>query len=818
MDYSSFSAPIWDEKHLKALLRLRQYPIRLIQMEPWHTWINQRGGTERVLDYLRNNPLPINQEQILNTILTHPDASADFYCSKLNLSPSAYFFRLKELIRSLLLKLNAWEAEPLQKLSRSSIPTNIPFALTPLIGADKSLEDAAAILLRQGTRLLTLTGPGGIGKTRLALAIGAAVLEYFPNGVFFIPLETIQDPALLDTQIARSLNIETVGVQSLREAIMAYLQERRILLILDNFEQLIQGRQIVSDLLQSAGNLKILVTSREMLNLYGEIRFIVPELTQPNPSNLPLISQVTQWPALDLFIQRVQARHPDFAVNEANLRTIVEICQRLGGLPLAIELAAAQVRLISPDQTLPQLEYGLKALRDISHDRPSRQKNLWDTIDWSYQLLPDSEKAVLRRLAVFGREWGLDAAQAVCQMDDLLNSLQELVDKSLLRYMGQSDTGEARFQMLQPVREYAFDQLDICAEAEQTQRRHARYFTEMVLRAEPAIGSPGQLHWARRIKQERENLQNALQWMFDRQEIEMVFSFLGAGWRYYNMLNMWDETKAWMERALTEGAHSRSAGRVKTLWGAAWLATHYKDLAQQKLLAEEGLMLARELGNKLLIGLLLQNVGDVRRQQKEYDQSMQLLEESLMLFREMDNKEEIAWALYHTADTIFDRGEHSRSLELRYESLAIFRAIGDQWSVASVLWQTGEIARQNGDYQLAISEAFERLSIYRTIGARPLARIMLSNLAKLLWQQRDFEKIQPILEESLALAREIGDRVETANALQLKGRLALELFDLTAARAFLEQAYAIFSEIGDAPALTENLAAMEQLALLEKTA
>lgn len=817
MDYSSFSAAIWDEKHLKALLRLRQYPIRLIQAEPWQTWIEQRGGSERVLDYLRNQPLPLNQEQILNTILTYPDASADFYYSRLNLSPSAYFFRLKELTRSLLVKLNAWEAEPLPKFSKPSIPTNIPSALTPLIGADQSLANVTAILRRSGVRLLTLTGPGGVGKTRLAIAAGTALLEVFPDGIFLVPLETIHDPALLVTQIARTLNVESVGAQSLNETIMAYLRERKMLLILDNFEQLIQGRQIVTELLQSAGNLTIMVTSRETLNLYGEIRFIVPELLRPNPDTLPLPNQLSQWPALDLFVQRVQARHPDFQVNETNLETIVNICHRADGLPLAIELAAAQVRLLSPDHRLPQLEYSLKALKDVSHDRPSRQKTLWNAIDWSYQLLPESERSILRRLAVFGREWGLDAAEAVCQMDGLLASLQDLVDKNLLRYVGQSEAGDARFQMLQPVREYAFAQLDIHAEAEQTQRRHARYFMEMIETAEPAIGSPMQLRWVRRIRQERENLQNALQWMFDRQEIEMAFSLLGAGWRYYNMLNIWDETKAWMERALTEGANSRSAARVKTLWGAAWLATHYQDLAPQKRLAEEGLTLAKELDDKLLIGLLLQNVADVRRQQKEYDQSMQLLEESLILFREMGNKAEIAWVLYHTADTLLDRGDRARSLELRHESLAIFRAIGDQWSGAAALWQIGKLAHQDGDDQLAAEEALERLVIYRTIGARYLTRITLSYLAKLLWQMEDFERLQPILDENLTLAREIGDRAEVANALQLKGRLALQSLDFIAARGFLEQAQMIFNEIGDVPALTENLAEMERLTLLEKT-
>lgn len=818
MAHSSHLTLVWDEKHIKALLGLHKYPVRLIQMEPWQTWIELHGGLENVLNHLRNSRLPPNQEQILNIVLAHPDASAKLYYSKLNLSPNAYFLRLKELIRSVLLQLNTWESEPLQKLPKSTIPTNIPSALTSLIGAEKSLTTAMAILRRPGTRLLTLTGPGGVGKTCLAIAMGTAMLEDFSNGVFFVSLETTNDPALLVTQIARSLNLEITSAQSLLETLKAYLRERQILLILDNFEQLIQAGQIVTDLLQAAAQLKVLVTSREALNLYGEIRFTVPELTRPEPGNLPPIDQLNQWPALNLFVQRVQARHPEFLVNEASLETIVQVCQRLDGLPLAIELAAAQVRLLSPDQALPHLEYGLTLFEDISHDRPSRQKTLWNVIDWSYQLLPESERAILRRLAVFGREWSLDAAEAVCQMNHLLVSLQELADKNLLRYVGQGEMGDARFQMLQPVREYAFDQLDIHAEAEQTQRRHARYFMEMIQHAEPAIGTLEQLRWVRCIKQERENLQLALQWMLDRQETEMAFTLLGAGWRYYNMLNIWDETNLWMERALAQGADSKSVARVKTIWGAAWLATHYKDLARQKMLAEEGLTLATQMGDKLLIGLLMQNMADVRRQDGEYDQSLQLLEESLSLFREIDNKGEIAWVLYHMADTMLDRGEITHSLALRYESLAIFRVIGDQWSVAAALWQIGLIGEQGDDYELVIEVGMERLAIYRMVGARYLVRTMLSYLAKLLWQQRDFEKIQPILDENLTLAREIGDRAEIANALQLKGRLALQRLELVAAKGFLEQAHAIFSQIGDASALAENLEAMEHLALLEKTA
>lgn len=805
-------AVIWDEKHVKSLLGLRRHFAHMVQVEPWRSWVQQRGGLTHVRQTLRSSPLLPDQRKLLGLILDYPDSSATFYANQLNISPSSYFVHLNHLLQTLLLELNNW-----QMAAPVILHTNLPAPLTPLIGADKNIASVTAILKRPGLRLLTLTGPGGVGKTRLAIAVGTRLLNKFSDGVFFISLETLSDPALLITQIARSLSVEAIGGQPLLDVLKFYLRERQILLILDNFEQLIKGGPLVVDLLQASPHLKVLVTSREVLNLYGENQFTVPELTLPDPDHLPPLEQLNRWPAVALFVQRVQARHPAFALTENNQKTIARICQRLDGLPLAIELAAAQVRFLSPDQTLPQLEHGLKSLKDPSNDRPSRQKTLWDAIDWSYQLLSAPEKAIFRRLSVFGREWSLTAAQSVCQMDDLAASLEELVDKNLLRYAGQGEAGDSRFQMLQPVREYAFDQLDSNAEAEQTQRRHASYFVEMTQQAEPAIGTPEQLYWVRCIKQERENLQIALQWMLDRQETEMAFTLLGAVWRYYNMLNLWDETKSWLDRALAQGEHLKTSGRVKALWGATWLATHYNDTTRQMSLAEDGLTLARKIGDRLLIGLMLQSLGDGLRRRRQYDQAIALFEESLVLFREMDNKEEIAWVLYHIANTIFDRGERARSMEIRYESLAIFRAIGDHWSAAAILRLVGLLALEDGDYQLAAQAETERLGIYRVVGARHLTSETLFRLARLLWHQGDFEQIKPIIDENLALAREIGDRAGIAGALQFKGRLALQFLDLAAARSFFEQARVIFSEIDDVVALRENQVEMGRLALLEKS-
>jgi predicted ATPase len=547
------------------------------------------------------------------------------------------------------------------------------------------------------------------------------------------------------------------------------------LLILDNFEQLVKGRSLVVDLLQAAPDLKILVTSREALHLYGEHQFIVPELTLPDPDHLPPLEALNEWPAVALFVQRVQARHPAFALTDDNKKLIVRLCHRLDGLPLAIELAAAQVRLFSPGQPLPQLEHGLKFLKDTSTDRPSRQQTLWNAIDWSYQLLSEAEKTIFRRLSVFGREWSISAAQSVCQVEDLAESLEELTDKNLLRYVGPDETGHARFQMLQPVREYAFEQLDIHAEAEQTQRRHARYFMEMAQNAEPAIATPEQSKWIYCIKLERENLQIALQWMLDRQEIEMAFTLLGAVWRYYNMLNIWDETQAWMERALAQGAHVKTVGRVKTLWGLYWLCNRENNHQKSLALAEEGLSIARDLQDPRLIGLLLQcMVGELNYYNKQ-DEALQALEESWLIFQELGDKAETAWVLGHISSFFAHQGNLVKAQEFLQESLSIFREIGDDWATPRIL----------------------------------------RDLALLYWQQDNLEPIKDMLEESLLLSEKTGERMGIAWTLNMQGRLAVRQSNLTLARTLFEKAQGIFRELGDPHSLSYNQACMDELTTLE---
>lgn len=777
------SSPItWDEKHVKALLGLRQYPTHMLQDEPWRTWIEEHGGEKHLIEHLRSSLSTPETRQLFDLLFAHPQATTLFYAEKLYIGHSSYFVVLKNLIQALLVQLNQWGIAPPEQ--KPSTATNLPTPLSSLIGTRESVQAVVATLKRPDVRLLTLTGPGGVGKTRLAIAAGRELLETFRDGVFFVPLETVYSMELLITQVARSLNMESVNWQPLLDTINLHLAERRILLIFDNFEQLTHCADVIVDLLERAANLKILVTSRETLNIYGEIRYVVPELRLPDPDNPPLIEEVAQWSALDLFIQRVQARHPSFFVNDANLPTIMQVCYFLEGLPLAIELAAAQVRLLPPDQTLTQLEYGLRTLQDLSRNRSLRQQTLWETINWSYQLLSEPQKAIFRQLSVFGREWSLKAAQSVCQADDLLASLNDLTDKSLLRYLGQGEEGDARFQMLQPLREFALERLSGNLETEQAQRRHAAYFLEMSEHVELSFGTPDQPLCMRRIKQERENLQIALGWMLDQQETEMAFRLLGSVWRYYSALNIWDETRFWMDLALAQGVNSKSAARAKTLWGAYWLSSRKERIfSENKIfsedrifsLAEEGLRIARELEDHRLVGLLLHCMVFELRYRNQYDKALEAAQESLRIFQALGDQVETAWTLGHISGIFSDRGDWAKSQESLQESLVIFRVIGDEWSVAQVSYE----------------------------------------LAGRFWQLGDFEQVKNLLEESLALSKKLGDQMGLGWALNFQGRLALQQLDLTTARKLFEEARAIFEKLGDPHSLLQNRTCLEQLASLQ---
>jgi predicted ATPase/DNA-binding NarL/FixJ family response regulator len=591
-------------------------------------------------------------------------------------------------------------------------PHHLPAQRTRLIGREQDHAELRQRLLRPDVRLMTLAGPPGVGKTRLALAVAEAVVADFQHGVVFVPLAPLGDPALVVSAIAHQVGAQEQGSRSLLESLTALLERQHRLLVLDNFEHVLDAAPVITNLLVACPHLKVLATSRTRLHLYGEHEMPVAPLGLPDAVDVPNVARLREAPAVALFVERAEAVRPRFALTEENAAAVAEICARLDGLPLAIELAAARVRLLAPGAILERLDQRLDLLAEGPRDWPARHRTARALVDWSYDLLSEEQRVLLRRLSVFAGGWTLEAAEAVCGFGVLgpastLELLSGLVDQSLL--MAEEQGGAGRFRLLETIRQHGAAKLQEAREEAVVRDRHRAWCLALAEQAEPALWGPEQGAWLERLDAEVDNVRAALAWSVEQgaaagpapsdTAAEAGLRLATALWRYWDVRGHLREGRGWLERLLAVSP-PRTAARAKALFAAGDFATRQADPAGVALY-EESIALARELQDEQALALSLTGLGMALHLRGDDAAAQAAVAESLALARKMGHELVQCFALFWAGNVALAQGEHERATTMLEECIALGRRRDDRWSLAYPLISLAFLASLQGDYERA---------------------------------------------------------------------------------------------------------------------
>ncbi len=727
----------------------------------------------------------------------------------------------------------------IEHLTPATRLSGLPAPVDELIGRER--EEAELRRLLATARLVSLTGPGGVGKTRLALALAHTVAAAFPDGVFVADLAPLEEPELVLPAIARALGVGDVSGQPLLETMAEQLGQQHVLLVVDNMERVAAAAPVIGELLASCPHFKALITSRIRLRLRGEQEYPVQPLALPdgqvNPGDesryaIPAMS-LEDVPAVALFVRRARAARPDFALTEASAAAVIEICRRLDGLPLAIELAAARVRLLSPPELAERLERPLAVLTGGPRDAPDRQQTLRATIAWSHDLLTPEEQVLFACLSVFAGGCTLEAIESllgeqhsaagaglwtssidrsmVTSGHSVFDLVASLVDQSLLRQI-EGTVGTPRLSMLETIREYAREQLEASGEAEAVRHRHATLFKAMAEAAALELTGPDQGIWLDRLESEHDNFRRALITFQEADDAAAQLRLAGALWRFWWHRGFLSEGRRWLEQALAGGNTAATADRATALDGAGALAEAQGDLSTAVGHHEAALELWREIGDHRGVARSLTDLGIVADKMGDPERAIQLYEDALVLAREEDDRPRIAACLANLGFVSLDQGNHQRAAACFKESLGLFRDLGDQRNLTYVLGGLGGLAFLEGDYHGAVALQEEVLRHLRELGDRQGMANTLADLGHAVQRQGDLDRAWELYSQGLELYRELVDLSGAAFVLTHLGRLAHLRGDAARAETLLHESLKASWQLGEKATVTEAIEGLAGIA------